>query len=411
MTVRIQDFDMTKLLAKGLPAPTPRFTGFPKYNFIGGHNDPTQIPVEALAEAAAKVVRREGDKLAIYNMGHGPQGFLGLRDFIANKLGRHRGIKCTADDILVLSGSGQGIEMISRLFVDPGDTVLAEEFTYGGAITRVQKSGAKMIGVPLDDKGIRADSLAAILEDHRKRGIQLKYIYTIPTIQNPTGSIMPLERRQEILSLARQYGVPIFEDECYADLTWAGEAPPAFYALDPKQVIHIGSFSKSLAPALRVGYAVADWSIISRMMALKTDGGTGALNQMLIAEYFKDHFESHVKKLGAVLQDKLDTMIDALNKEFGTAVEAWRPAGGIFLWIKLPEAVDTAKLLKPAADAGIAYNAGPEWACNPGTGRSSMRLCFALPTKDEIRAGVAALAKVCNEQTGIPVRSGNVTRG
>jgi 2-aminoadipate transaminase len=410
MNVSTQAFDMTQLFAQGLPAPAARFGGFPKYNFIGGHNDPTQIPVDALIEAITAIMRREGPNLAIYNMGHGPQGYGGLREMIAKKLSGHRGIKCTADDVLVLSGSGQGIEMVTRLLVNPGETVLVEEFSYGGAISRIKKEGALVVGMPLDEDGIRPDALATILEDHKQRGVSVKYLYTIPTIQNPTGSIMPLARRQEILALACQYGVPIFEDECYADLTWAGEAPPAFAALDPKQVIHIGSFSKTLAPALRVGYAVAEWPILSRLIAMKTDGGTGALNQMVVAEYFGGHFESHVTNLSNVLKDKLEVMIDALDKEFGTAIEMWRPAGGIFLWLKFPDAVDTSSMLKAAGEAGIAYNAGPEWACDPGSAKPYMRLCFALPSKEDIRAGVSALAKVCHEQTGIPERSGNVDR-
>jgi 2-aminoadipate transaminase len=410
MTVSTQAFDMTQLFAQGIPAPAARFGGFPKYNFIGGHNDPSQIPVEALIEAITAIMRREGPSLAIYNMGHGPQGYGGLREMIAKKLSGHRGIKCTADDVLVLSGSGQGIELVTRLLVNPGETVLVEEFSYGGAISRIKKEGAKVVGMPLDEDGIRPDTLATILEDHKQRGVSVKYLYTIPTIQNPTGSIMSLARRQEILALACQYGVPIFEDECYADLTWAGEAPPAFAALDPKQVIHIGSFSKTLAPALRVGYAVAEWPVLNRLIAMKTDGGTGALNQMVVAEFFGRHFESHITNLSNVLKDKLETMIDALDKEFGTAIEMWRPAGGIFLWLKFPDTVDTSAMLKAAGEAGIAYNAGPEWACDPGSAKPYMRLCFALPTKENIRAGVSALAKVCHEQTGIPERSGNVDR-
>src|SRR5262249_39586989 len=157
------------------------------------------------------------------------------------------------DDVMITSGSGQGIELISRLLLKPGDTLLMEELTYGGAIRRHKQLGAEGVGVPVDDDGMRPDALVAVLKDLAAKGVKPKYIYTIPTIQNPTGSIMPLERRQQILAIAREHGIPIFEDECYADLIWAGGAPPAFYALDPAQVIHIGSFSKSLAPALRLG--------------------------------------------------------------------------------------------------------------------------------------------------------------
>jgi 2-aminoadipate transaminase len=401
-------FDFSQLLAKGIPEPAVRFTGFPKYNFVGGHNDPTQIPIEALTEAARSVLKREGSNLAMYNLSHGPQGYRGLRDFVVDKVTKRRGITATRDDILITSGSGQGIELVSRLLLEPGDTVILEEYCYAGAISRAKQMGAKIVSVPLDEDGMRVDALEAILADLKAKGVTPKYIYTIPTIQNPTGSILTLARRHALIALARQYGVPIFEDECYADLIWGTEAPPALYALAPSQVIHIGSFSKNLAPALRLGYAIAPWPILSRMIACKTDGGTGALDQMITAEYFNQSFGAHLTNLNGALHDKLTTMQEALEREFGTSVEPWKPKGGIFLWFKLPDSIDVRKLTKPAADAGISFNAGPEWACNPEAAKSHIRLCFALLSKQEIKDGVAALAKVCYEQTGIPARSANI---
>jgi 2-aminoadipate transaminase len=397
--------------ARELPPPAPRWTGFAKYNFIGGHNDPTRIPASALADAAATVLRRNGANLALYNS-DGPQGFRGLREFVVAKVAGRAGIKCTADDVLITSGSGQGLDLVNRLLIEPGDTVLVEEFSYQGAISKLRRLQADIVPVPLDDDGLRIDALANILEDLGRNGIVPKLIYTIPTIQNPTGSILPLERRRALLALARKHGVPIFEDECYADLLWNPDVPPSLYALDPQQVIHIGSFSKTLAPALRLGYVVADWEAMSRLVALKreSDSGTGAVEQMMVAEYFAPNFTRHVSELSQVLREKLDTMVDALEKEFGTAVEPWRPQGGIFLWIKLPDAVDVRTLVAPAAAAGIVFNPGPEWACRPEAATSRMRLCFALPSKNDIRDGIAALARVCFEQTGIPAQSANVRR-
>jgi 2-aminoadipate transaminase len=397
--------------ARELPPPAPRWTGFAKYNFIGGHNDPTRIPAAALADAASTVLKRSGANLALYNS-DGPQGFRGLRDFVVAKVAGRAGIKCTADDVLITSGSGQGLDLVNRLLVEPGDTVLVEEFSYQGAISKLRRLRADIVPVPLDDDGMRIDALANILADLGRNGIVPKLIYTIPTIQNPTGSILPLERRRALLALARKHGVPIFEDECYADLLWNADAPPSLYALDPQQVIHIGSFSKTLAPALRLGYVVADWEVMSRLVALKreADSGTGAVEQMMVAEYFAPNFARHVGALTGVLREKLDTMVEALEKEFGTAVEPWRPHGGIFLWIKLPDALDVRTLIAPAAAAGIVFNPGPEWACRPEAATSHMRLCFALPSKSEIRDGVAALARVCFEETGVPAQSANVRR-
>jgi 2-aminoadipate transaminase len=404
-------FAYSNLFGSKVPPPAPRWAGNAKYNFIGGHNDPSLIPVEGLIEATASVLRREGRELALYSLAQGPQGYLGLRQFVADKLGGWRGIKASAEDVLITSGSGQAIDLINQVLLEPGDTVILEEFTYGGYLTKLRRLGVNIVGAPLDNDGIRIDALAAILADLKRKGTTPKYICTTATIQNPTGSIMPLERRRELLALARDYGVPIFEDECYSDLTWGGmNAPPALYSLDPSRVIHIGSFSKTLAPALRLGYVVADWEFMSRMVAIKAagDSGTGALEQMVVAEYFSKHFESHVDELSRQLKDKLDTMVEAVEREFGTAVEPWPPKGGIFLWLKLPDQVDVRKLVQPALKAGVAFNPGPEWAVDGEASKSRLRLCFGLTTKEEIREGVAAFARVCYEETGIPEQSGNI---
>lgn len=403
-------FAYDALFSSTLPAAAARFGGLPKYNFGTGHNDPEVIPVEALAEAAAAVIRRHGDSLAIYNLGQGPLGFEGLRRFLADKLGRVRGIACTADDILVTTGSLQGIDLVNQLMLERGDTVLVEEFSYSAALSKLRGLGVEIVGVPLDDQGMRVDAMEEILQRLKDRGVRPKYLYTIPTIQNPTGTILSVERRHQLLRLTRAFGLPVFEDECYADVVWRHDAPQALYGIDPTQVIHIGSLSKSLAPALRIGYVVASWDVLGRMVAMKSDGGTGALDQMVAAEYFGAAFDGHVRKLGRAVEAKLDVLMEALHAQFGTAIEVRRPEGGLFVWARLPDQVDTRRLVQPAAAAGIAFNPGPDLSCEPEAGRSWMRLCFALPSERQIRDGIAELARICFEQTGIPQRSANVAR-
>ncbi len=403
--------DYDRLYSADAPAPAPRWTPFPKYYFVGGNNDPEQVPIEGLVEAAARVLRREGSKLAVYNLGLGPQGYPALRQFVAEKCRRQRGIEAPVDDVMITTGSGQGLDIISKLLINRGDTVLTEEYCYQGALNRFRKLGAELVGMKLDSDGIMIEALAQQLAGLQARGIKPKFIYTIPTVQNPTATILPLQRRQALLALARQYNVAVFEDECYADLLWDGVvAPPALYALDPGCVIHLGSFSKSLAPALRLGYVIAGWEIMSRLLPLKADSGTGALDQMVVAEYFSEHFEDHLGRLNRVLRDKLETMTEAVAREFGASAECWMPKGGIFLWIRLPADIDVRRLVAPAAAAGIVFNPGPEWAVSVDTSSNCLRLCFAMPSKQTIRDGVAELARVCYEQTGMPIRSGNVTR-
>ncbi|MBL8590784.1 MAG: PLP-dependent aminotransferase family protein [Methylobacteriaceae bacterium] len=397
-------------LASGAPQPEARHAPPPRYNFIGGHNDPAIIPGDALAEAAARVIRRQAPSLAMYHLGQGRLGYPPLREFVARKLAARGVTGLSADDIMITSGSGQSIDLVNQLFVGPGDTVLIEEFSYSGAIVRARSAGARVIGMPLDSGGLRIDALERCLADLASRGVTPKYIYTIPTVQNPTGSILPLDRRRALIALSHRYGVPIFEDECYADLTVAPDAPPALHALAPRQIIHIGSFSKSLAPALRLGYATADWSVLGRMSSLKGDGGTGALDQMVAAEFLGERFEAHVGRLRTALRAKLDTMIDSLEREFGASIEVWRPEGGIFVWMRLAGDTDVRSLLAPAAAAGLVFNAGPDWACDPESAKSWLRLCFALPDERTIRDGVATFAQVCFEQTGSPRRGDNRDR-
>ena len=394
----------------GAPEPVARFGGLPRYNFVFGHNDPAQVPAAGLAEAAAAVLRRTGDRLGMYYLGDAPQGYGPLRAFVAEKLAARSGIACSPDDVMLTSGSLQAMDLINDLFLAPGDTAILEEFTYGGAITKIEKRGARVVGAPLDEGGIRIDALRSTLEGLRSEGVKPKYIYTIPTVQNPTGSIMPIERRHALLALSREFDVPVWEDECYADLVWSGTRPPALYALDPSRVVHIGSFSKSLAPALRVGYVVADWSILGRLLAAKTDAGSGALEQMVVAEYVADRFDFHLETLKAGLREKLDATVSALEEEFGTAAELFVPQGGIFLWLKLPNGIDVRRFAAPALAQGLAFNPGPDWSCDREAAKGYIRLCFALPSIPDIREGVAKLAQICFEHTGVPAHGGNVRR-
>jgi 2-aminoadipate transaminase len=404
-------FDFAPLLPAGLPAPAAKWTGLAKYSFIGGNNDPDQVPVEGLIDAVNAVLKREGRMLATYDLASGPQGYRPLREFIAAKLKRDAGIACVADDILVVSGSLQALDLVNQSLLARGDTVIMEQETYQGSLNRLTKLGVNVVGIPLDQDGMRIDVLASALADLKSRGITPKYIYTIPTVQNPTGTILPEARRAELLKLSQAYGVPVFEDDCYADLIWDGKRPPAIYAMSTNQgVIHIGSFSKSIAPALRVGYIVAPWAMLSRMLALKTDAGSGALEQMVLAEYCAPHFASHVPKLTRGLRAKLDTLMEALNEQFGTSAEFDDPKGGIFLWVKLPDNVDTLKLYQAALAAGVAINPGPEWSTNKRYAGSRLRLCFASPSHDQIREGIAVLAEVCRKEFGVPARSANVEK-
>ena len=404
-------FDFAPLVAAHQPAPAVRWKTPGKYNFTFGNNDPEGLAVDDLKAALQTVLSREGRRLSDYRLHTGPQGYKPLREFLVKKLKRDAAIDCTADDILLLSGSLQGLDLVNEALLERGDTVICERDCYEGTINRYTRRGINVIGVPLDKDGMRMEALETALSDLRKAGVRPKFIYTIATIQNPTSAVLSLERRVKLLELAEAFGVPVFEDDCYADLTWDGRRPPSLYSMSKTaNVIHMGSFSKTIAPALRVGFIVAPWAMMSRLLALKIDAGSGGLEQMMLAEYCEAHFADHVPQLRARFRAKLDTLVGALNEQFGTAAEFDYPPGGMFLWVKLPDNVDAMKLREAALAAGVVINPGPEWSIDKAYSGSRMRLCFASPTHEEIREGIAILAEVCRREFGVPARSANIER-
>ncbi|MBT6262960.1 MAG: PLP-dependent aminotransferase family protein [Rhodospirillaceae bacterium] len=405
-------FDYTPLFRNNLPAPAAaRWGGFPKYSFIGGNNDAASVPVQPLLDALAKVMQRDGQQLATYGMNSGPQGYRPLREAIAKLLETNAHMPTDPDDMLITTGSNQGIDLVNDAFLSAGDTVIVEEVCYASSLSRLRYLGVNYVLIDVDEDGMNMAQLDQVLADLQSKGSQAKYIYTIPTVQNPSGTIMSVEKRQKMLDLARKYGVPIFEDDCYSDLTWDGTRPPTIRSMDDAgQVIYCATFSKSIAPALRIGYVVADWPVLSQLIPLKTDGGCGALEQMALAEFCNTQFNDHVAELRGTLKAKCDLMLSVLDEQFGTTAEIIPPKGGIFIWITMPEEVDTDKLAKVAAAQGVVINPGSEWSADPVSGRHRFRLCFGNPTHAQIREGVTLLAEICHEEFGVPLRGANVER-
>jgi 2-aminoadipate transaminase len=398
-----QGLDYSTLFNRDLPPPAGPWGGHPKYNFIGGHSDPEMIPTAGFIESAESVFRGDPRNISMYNFSGGPQGILPLREFLVAKLGEHRGINTTIDDVLITSGSGQGIELINEILLEEGDTAIVEAFSFSGALGNLRRRKVNIVGIDVDEEGMRMDHLAQALEDLRNRGVRPKYIYTIPTLQNPTGTVLTMERRYRMLELSEKYGVPIFEDECYADLIFEGEYENAIRSLDDSnRVLHIGSFSKTLGPGTRLGYVVASWDVMSRLLSRKNDAGTGVMDQMIVGDYFTHHYEDHILEMRSALQRKCDTLSSALRESFGPSVEFEIPRGGMYLWVKLPDGVDARDLEGPALREGIAFNPGPDWSANPDAAARYIRLCFALPSEAEIWEGIEKLAEVFRQEGAIP---------
>ena len=265
-----------------------------------------------------------------------------------------------------------------------------------------------MIAAPLDDDGLTVDGLISVFDRLKSAGKAARFLYTIPTVQNPTGSVMPLERRRRVLELAAAHDCVIFEDDCYADLTFDGERPPAFRALDAGRVVYCGSFSKTIAPAFRVGYIVADQPVLAQILSLKTDAGSPALEQIMLGEFCPTHFDAHVEQLRGRLKAKHDRIVEAVAREFGATAEIAPAKGGIYIWVTLDDAVDTTELAALALQEGVAINPGGEWMAIPEAGKRKLRLCFAKADPQEIDSGVAKLADVCRKRFGVPKFSANV---
>ena len=390
-----EGLDYSTLFTKDAPPPAGRWQGHPKYNFIGGHSDPELEPMEQFIKSATNVFRGDPRNISMYNFDGGPQGIISLRRFLVQKLASHRGIDVTPDEVLITSGSGQGINLINDVLLEEGDTVILEGFCYAGVLTNLRRRKIDVVGIDVDQDGMRMDQLEQALEDLKNKGTRPKYIYTIPTLQNPTGTVMTMERRHQILRLSKEYAVPIFEDECYADLIFDGEWEHAIRSLDDSnRVLHIGSFSKSLGPGIRLGYVVASWDVMSRLLSRKSDGGTGVMDQMIVGDYFSNHYEEHIQTVRASLRRKRDALTAALREHFGPNVEFEPPRGGMYLWIKLPSGVDSREFVEPALREGILFNPGPDWSADPEAGANYIRLCFAFPSESEIWEGVEKLAHV-----------------
>lgn len=396
--------DYSELYAKDLPPAAGPWEGVYPYNFTTGHGSPDLIPIDGFIESVTRALRKEGRNLAVYYSNGGPMGNLALREFLVKKLRKYRGINVTVDEVMICSGSTQCILLINETLLEPGDTVITEMFTYAGALRNAQRRKANTIGIPLDDDGMRVDILESTLADLRSKGIRPKYIYTIPTCQNPTGTNLPMDRRREMLRISQEYGVPILEDECYADLIFDGEWEHAIRSLDDtNHVLHIGSFSKSLAPGVRLGYIVAPQGVMNQMLASKIDVGTNMVTPLMVADFLENNYEEHIETVRDMLHRKRDVLIASVREHFGPTVDFYEPRGGMLMWFKFPEGVDTSKPLEAAKKEGVIYNPGADWSADPKNhGSNYIRICYGLPSEDQIRGGIERLAKVFHQEVGIP---------
>jgi len=362
-----------------------------KYDFAVAYPDPDTLPLEGLADSLRVALEREGRDLAIYPV---PAGLPSLREWVVDKLARDRNMSVTVDDIVLTSGSGEAISMLIAALTDPGDVLLTEEYVYLGTLRTMRRFGADVRSVKCDDEGIIPEELESILAAVAAEGKKVKFLYTIPSFQNPLGWTMSLDRRVKTLEITQKYGVPVLEDDCYVDLRFEGEEVTSMHSLDDSgRVLYVGSFSKIVAPGVRLGYMVAPPEVIQRAMSFKGGGGVNQFAALAVQEYAKGNMDAHIDDQNQSLRVKRDAMLASLGENFGDAAQWSKPQGGLYVWLELPEDVDLAGLQETSFNEGVGYYNGTMFSPE-GRGANCARLCFGHPTADTVAEGVAELARI-----------------
>jgi 2-aminoadipate transaminase len=372
----------------GIPR-TPRVVV--PYDFAVGHPDASTFPSQALGEATTRMLLREGPDLALYP---GDMSHDAARHLVSHKLKAHEGIDIPLSRIMITNGSSQGLLMVAEAFLNPGETVIIEEFCYPGTLRAFGYGEPRYATVPTDDEGIIVTELTRVLDRLTAQGITPKFIYTIANFQNPTGSVMSLKRRQALMQIAEERHLLIIEDDAYGDLIYEGEPVTSLYALSrTDNVVRLGTFSKIVAAGVRLGWIIAPEPALAKMAVSKIDGGTSAFTSRAVAEYLKDHLDDRMHTLLDVYRAKRDAMLEALQEHL-QGVATWsRPKGGLFVWVRLSEGINTTQLLQAAHAAGVTYLPGMNFSPE-GNGANYLRLSFAYLSPEEIRAGIAVLARV-----------------
>ena len=399
----MSDLDFERLLATDAP-PSRARDELPrgKYDFAIAYPDPGSLPLSGLLDSLRDALEEEGEGLALYP---DVQGYEPLRRYVADKLLRDRGMTVDPEDVVLGDGSSQHISQVIGMLVGPSDVVVAEDFFYTGTLTTMRMNGADVRGVECDDGGMLPGALDEVLTRAGDEGRGAKLIYTIPTFQNPQGWTMPLDRRRALLDISRAHGVPVFEDDCYVDLRYDGDNVPAIHSLDPSgQVMYVASFSKTIAPGLRMGYFVGPEEIVGRMRMLRKTGGSGVnqLAALAIERYARSSLDGHIEEINSIQRKRRDAMAAALGENFGDRATWSSPEGGLYLWLRMPEGSDIASLSGQALAAGVGYQAGPMFAPDGVSGRNCARLCFGYNSPEEIHEGIARMARVFAEGGCLP---------
>ena len=353
------------------------------------------LPLDFLAEMSAKLIRERGPYVLQYGGGQGEEE---LREQIVEVM-RAEGIHAHPDDITVTTGSQQALDIVTQIFINPGDVIVAEAPSYVGALGVFRAYQANVVHVPLDKDGLIPEALEETLTKLAREGKPVKFLYTVPNFHNPAGVSMSIERRPQIVEICRRHHVLILEDNPYGMLGHNDQVMPALYTYDPNVVIYLGTFSKTFAPGYRVGWALAPHAVTQRLVLANENAvlSPTKIGQISVAEYLRTYdWMGQIKEYRALYRERRDAMLDALNMYLPQC--SWNiPEGGFYTWVKLPEGIDAKAMLPRATKRLVAYVSGTAFYAD-GDGGDHMRLSFCYPTPDAIREGVRRLSGVVQEE-------------
>jgi len=368
-------------------------------SFGGGMPAPDAFPIKEFTEACNRVLQTQSSQALQYGA---TDGYLPLREMIAKQSGRY-GIEVTPANILITTGSQQALDLIGKIFINPGDHIIVENPTYVGALQAMNAYEAEYLPVPTDDEGMITTELEKCLRSGPK------FMYVLPNFQNPTGVTLSFERRLQLIELSERYGVPVIEDDPYGQLRYEGDNLPPIEVLDSQMraqdgcysgnVIYTSTFSKTLSPGIRLAWVIAPVEVIQKLILAKqgTDLHTATLNQMIAYEVGKDGFiNEHVKFIRKLYKERRDVMLEALEEHMPEGVQWTHPQGGLFLWVTLPECIDSRELLTEALKFKVAFVPGCSFFPD-GSHPNTMRLNFSYSNTDLIIEGIRRLARAIKE--------------
>jgi len=362
-------------------------------SLAGGMPDPVTFPAEEIKEICIKILANNSSLALQYSS---TEGLLKLREFLAQWLEMDVK-KFTTDNIIITSGSQQGLDLVSKALLDPGDIVIVELPSYLAALNAFRSYGAEIIGIPMDEDGMIMEIFEDKLATIKSKSKKAKFVYTISNFQNPAGVTMSLSRRKKLLEIVKNYNLIIVEDNPYDKIRFEGTPLPSIFSLDHEgYVINLGTFSKILCPGLRLAWVSGHQEIIEKIVILKqaTDLCTSILNQLIAYEYCNEGLiDKNIESNVLIYKKKRDVMLESLEKYFPAEASWTKPEGGFFVFVTLPEYLDTDTMLYEAIKEKVAYVSGSSFYAN-GKGKNTMRLSFCYPSLEDIEEGIKRLARV-----------------